>query len=356
LNDPARILIIRPSALGDVCRSVPVLASVRARWPAAHIDWLVQDSFASAVRHHPMLSGVIEFPRRSLGNAMGSGRIGAGIAYLEAIRRGQYDLVIDVQGLARSGLFCWATGAPRRVGYANAREGAWLGYNERHRVGTRLHAVDRMLELARLAGIEPVRDMRLYSSAESKAWVRNDFRMTNGRYAVLAPTSRWPGKRWAIERFTRAAEHLMDRGLCVAIVGSSSEREQCGVLIERAKQEPRIIDLVGSTSVGQLMALIEHSAIVLANDSAALHMAVGFDRPCVGLYGPTRLSLVGPYIGAREPAARSRVEVVQHVEPDDHFDHKSEGLGSVMMARISVAEVLGAIDSVLRPSKASDTL
>ncbi len=345
MSDPARVLIIRPSALGDVCRSVPVLASVRRRWPTAHIDWLVQDSFADAVRHHPMLSGVVEFPRRALGEAMRAMRLGAGAAYLRSLARARYDLVLDMQGLARSGLFAWATRAPRRVGFANAREGGWLGCNERHVVPESMHAVDRMLDLLGRAGIEPVRDMRLYASEPDRAWVRNDFRLTSGRYAVIAPTSRWESKRWPSDRFAHVARSLLERELCVAVVGSRGEREQCAPLIELAKREPRVIDLVGSTSVGQLMALIEGSRLTIANDSAALHMAVGFDRPYVGLYGPTRLDLVGPYAGEREPQARSRGIVLQHGEPSGESDHKradGEHIG-----RITTGEVVSAAASLL---------
>lgn len=347
MSEPGRILIIRPSALGDVCRSVPVLASLRRAFPRAHIAWLVQDAFADAVRHHPMLSAVVPFPRKALGEAAKAGRIGAVLGYLASLRRGRYDLVVDAQGLARSGLLAWATRAPRRVGFADAREGGWLGLTQRVRVAPGLHAVDRMVELVRGVGVGPVRDMRLYAADEERAWVRNDFRLAGGRYAVVAPTSRWTGKRWPIERFAEVTRALLDRGLCVAVVGGPSERGQCGPLIEMAVVEPRVIDLVGRTSVGRLMALIESAAVVVANDSAALHMAVGFDRPAVGLYGPTRLELVGPYVGPREPAARSRTVVLQRVGPGDRLDHKDHAAGTPLMERIGAREVIEAVGGAL---------
>jgi ADP-heptose:LPS heptosyltransferase len=295
-----------------------------------------------------MLSGVVEFPRRALGEAMASGRVWAGLKYLRQLRARRYDLVVDAQGLLRSGIFAWATGAPRRVGFAEAREGGWLGLTERHAISPSAHAVDRMIGLIEAMGVPPVRDMRLYTAAEDRAWVRNDFRMTAGRFAVVAPTSRWAGKRWPIEGFVDVTRRLLDRGLCVAIVGSRAERDQCVPLIELATREPRLIDLVGATSVARLMAVIEASAVVVACDSAALHMAIGFDRPAVALYGPTRLDLVGPYIGSREPAASSRTVTLQHVERGDVFDHKDDEAGAAMMARITVDEVAAAVESVLQ--------
>jgi len=333
---PERVLLIRPSALGDVCRTVPVLASLRAAFPRARIDWLVQDTFADAVASHPMLTGVVAFPRRqlSLGSMFsGDGRRRLG-ELLAALKQPRYDLVIDAQGLGRSGFFAWWTRAPRRVGYANARELGWLGLSHRHRVPAALHSVDRMLELMSREGIAPVRDMRLYVSPDDRASLDPVLRGT--RYAVIAPTSRWPGKRWPAERFARVVSELLDGGHVdyAVVVASASERDQCAPLLSGPSRNQRLLDQVGRTTVGELMALIERSAIVVANDSAAVHMAVGFDRPLVGLYGPTRIDQVGPYQRAGD--------VIQAEPPVRGTTHKDESAGRVMMERITVEQVVSA--------------
>lgn len=339
MTNPERILIIRPSALGDVCRSVPVLASLRAAYPGARIDWLVQGSFADAVRFHPGLTGVVKFERKAMSEGLWRGKTGALRAFLKQLRGARYDIVYDVQGLARSGFFAWATRAPRRVGYANAREMGWLGYTERHAVEASLHAVDRMVGLVRASGVDPVMDMRLYTSEQDRAAVMEEDGLRGRRFAVVAPTSRWEGKRWPAERFASVVPELLKRGFeAVVVVGSAGEREQCGPVLELAKRNPRVLDRVGKTSVGRLMALIEASELVIANDSAALHMAVGFGRRIVGLFGPTRLSLVGPY--------RRDGEALQHVTDADRMDHKDEASGRALMERISVGEVLERVGTL----------
>jgi heptosyltransferase-1/heptosyltransferase-2 len=335
---PERILIIRPSALGDVCRSVPAVVSLRRAYPAARIDWLVQDSFADAVRFHPDLSGVVSFARASLGKEAVRGRPGRLGRFLRELKAARYDLVYDFQGLARSGALAWATRAPRRVGYADARELGWLGLTERHAVGREMHAVERMLGLLRASGVEPIEDMRLYAGEGARAWV-DGHEWARERYAVIAPTSRWPGKRWPAERFVAVARRVVERGLRVVVVGAASEREQCGPLLEYSAREPRVVNLVGATSVARLMAVIERAALVVACDSAALHMAVGFDRPIVGLFGPTRVDRVGPW--------RRERDVIQHVQPGERMDHKVAALGRSMMERISVEEVVAAVDARL---------
>lgn len=332
------ILIIRPSALGDVCRSVPVLASLRAAFPSARIDWLVQDGFAEAISAHPALTDVIRFDRSGLGRDLKAVQPESTIRFLRHLRSQRYDLAVDAQGLFRSGMLALATWARRRVGYSNAQELGWLGYTERHRVSRELHAVDRMLALIEGAGVPPVVDMRLHTLP---AWrERASERLGPGRIGILAPTSRWIGKRWPAERFAEVAGRMLGMGIDrVAIVGSRSEREQCGLLLDLASSDDRVIDLIGKTSVGELMAVIERASVVIANDSAAIHMAVGFSRPMVALYGPTSISRVGPY--------RRENDVVQHLEPGDTLDHKDDLVGRAMMERISVDEVAERIERAI---------
>ena len=344
---PERILIIRPSALGDVCRSVCVLASLRGAFPNARIDWLVQDSFGAAIGAHPMLTRAIPFPRREV--ALGKLWTGAGRrrlgSFLASLRHpgdgGGYEMVFDCQGLGRSGLFAWWTQAKRRVGYANAREMGWLGVNARHRVPLEMHGVDRMLALVEREGITPVRDMRLYVNEEDAANL--DPRLRGAAYAVVAPTSRWPGKRWPAERFAKLISALLDTGGIdnVVIVAGPSERDQCGPILQLAAREPRIVDQIGRTSVGELMAIVRGARLVVANDSAPLHMAVGFDRPLVGLFGPTRIDLVGPY--------QREADVIQAYEPAPGISHKNDSAGRKMMEAITLERVIHACQERLDP-------
>ncbi|MEQ9617478.1 MAG: glycosyltransferase family 9 protein [Phycisphaerales bacterium] len=333
---PERVLIIRPSALGDVCRSVPVLASLRRAWPDARIDWLVRAGFEGAVAHHPSLSRVISFPRKQIAigrlwRPSAAGRLGS---FLRELRGPGYDLVLDCQGLARSGLFALVTGARDRVGFANAAELGRLGLNRRVHGPKSMHTVDRMLTLVEALGIEVVRDMRLYSSEADASWAMG--RLGSEPVTVLAPTSRWAGKRWPIDRFVALAERLLADELAsrIAVVGAKSERGQCAALTERFAGDDRVIDLVGATDVGKLLAVIERASLVVANDSAALHMAVGFDRPTVGLFGLTDISLVGPY--------RREADVIQAIAPENGNRHKDEASASRAMAAITLDAVYDA--------------
>jgi heptosyltransferase-1 len=341
--DPASILIIRPSALGDVCRTVPVLASLRGRYPGARIDWLVQAEFAPAIDAHPDLSAAIPFHRTEMTRAK-LWRPG-GLRRLHELHRRLrgpgYDLVLDCQGLLRSGLFAWWTRAPRRLTYADAAESASRFATERVDAPRSLHTVDRMLRLAEAAGAEPVRDLRLYPPpADHPA-------LDLPPSIVVAPTSRWPGKRWPDDRFVEVARALLehDPAARLVVVGGASERDQCPRLLDLADREPRILDLVARTSIPALMRLIKTAPLVLANDSAALHLAVGLDRPLVALFGPTRIQLVGPY-------GRDR-DVIQPDPPSEGITYKDQRAGEALMAHITTESVIRACLERLQPSPAT---
>jgi ADP-heptose:LPS heptosyltransferase len=139
---------------------------------------------------------------------------------------------------------------------------------------------------------------------------------------------------------------LGERGLRhIVLIGAPTERPQVQQIVDR---EPSVIDLVGRASVGQTMAVIDDAALVIANDSAPLHMAVGFERPCVGLYGPTDPAAVGPW-GADHAVVRAGGPEAQpggpEAQPGRRF--RDPKLGDALMRLINVADVLQRVDCVM---------
>lgn len=329
---------------------MPVLASLRSAYPDARIDWVVQDTFAPVIASHPHLTSVIKFPRGRFAYWWRSGRVMREmLAWFRQLRGSEFDLVFDCQGLGRSGLVTRVTGAHRRVGSRSAREFAWLGYNVRHRPaavpGGPVHTVDQMLGLLQAERIPIVRDMRLYvSDADANWWSqkREAEGIAAGRYAVLAPTSRWLSKRWPIERWAELVRPLLMRGFeRVVLIGGPNESAQVQSILPQRGRESPLVNLVDQTTIGQTMAVIAEAGLVIANDSAPLHMAVGFDRPCIGLFGPTDPAVVGPY-GRERGVVRAFVP-----KPGEIIDYKDAKLADRLMRVISTASVVDRIDRIL---------
>jgi len=339
---PQRVLLIRPSALGDVCRTVPLLARLRAGFPQAEIWWVVQDAFAGAVAAHPGLNpgGIVPFARSRFGRVLRGDGLAGVLGWIDRLNDLRADVVIDAQGLLRSGLFTLLSGAPMRVGHSDAAEGAWLGYSHRVRAPRyQFHTVDRMLALLGPLGLPTgpatPEEMRLHVPETLATGPLPGGLARNQRLVVIAPTTRWRAKKWPDDRFAALAHGLLQRGVAerVTLVGAAGERSQCPRLLALADRDKRVVDLLGKTDLPGLLAVIDAASLLVGCDSAAVHMAVGLNRPLVALYGPTDMARVGPY--------RRQSDVLQVLRPGDRLDHKRPEQVA-MMERISVEQTLQA--------------
>lgn len=310
-----RVLLIKPSAFGDVLHTLPILVKLRARYPKARIDWLITPENAELVRHHPALSNVQLFARRDYGRWSRVLAAGAGLLKLvSALQSANYDLVIDLHGQFRSALFTLACGAsfrigfdrpirlspslgsvPSRHGWRGSREGSWLAYTHRIPITTlNVHAVDRYLWLSPILGLDDrPPDLRVYWPIEADEWADSLLQRRGLRsFALLVPGTIWRTKHWHEEGFAAVGRFLMDQGLAVILAGTMRERASCQAI---AAACPGAIDLSGQTSLSQLTALMNRSTINVANDSGSMHLAVALGRPVVSVFGPTNPTWVGPY-------------------------------------------------------------
>lgn len=287
-NPPRRVLIIKPSAIGDVVHTLPVLNLLRRHWPNAQISWLVTPECAGVVDRHPFLHEVIHFDRKGFVGAWRNPRAILALRELaQSLRKRAFDLVIDLQGLFRSGWLSRTTHAPVRLGLSDARELAGIFYTHRVDVGPRdQHAIERYLAVTEAlgAGRGPVE----FPFAVDEIDRQSIAAMVPERYAVLLPGANWVTKRWPVERFAALQRPLRERfGLQTVIAGGPDDEEL-------ARQIPGV-NLVGKTTLRQLVALLEGADLVIANDSGPMHIAAALGRPLVVPFGPTNAARTGPY-------------------------------------------------------------
>ena len=259
------------------------------------MDWLVQAGFEPAVAEHPALRQTFTFDRRRMGRPAGWPSL---LTLLNALRQQQYNQVYDLQGLARSAFFTRMTKCPQRIGFANAREGGSFAYNRKYHVDANIHAVDRMMGLLAAHGLnaeEP--NLQLYTAQADREWIdREHPALAAEPYACIAPAARWRCKCWPIEHYITIARRLLATGVAgrrLVILASPAEQEIIKPLLDAFGEDARVV--WPRTTVGQLMALIERCRLLVCNDSAPLHIAVGFGRPIATIFGPTDPRLVGPY-------------------------------------------------------------
>ncbi len=296
-----RILIVKPSSLGDIVHAFPVLHALRRRYPHARIDWLIASGLASLLEGHSDLNDVIRFDRSRYGQMWRSPVAGIEfVQFIKVLRSRRYDLVIDLQGLFRTGFIARATGARTRIGFRSSREGASFFYT--HIVDDtkdEMHAVDRYMLVGALLGFDstPVHfDVQLGDqeiSALRQLLEKNGIQ-PDKRWIAIVPAARWETKLWPSARFANVIDELQSKENwpCV-LLGAKDESAICQAIVDACQIKP--INLAGQTSIRGFAALLGLASSVLCLDSAAAHLAVARNRPLVCITGPTNPRRTGPY-------------------------------------------------------------
>ena len=274
-----RILIIKPSSLGDIIHGLVAAESLRTQRPGVKIDWVVRDIFAPIVSACSTVDRVHIFERK--------GGVGGFFRLLKELRKTRYDVVLDMQGLARSALLARFAKADRRLGRADAREGASL-IIPKHAVSlpTESHAVEKLLGFLPPLGLKAAPGTPDFPGLALPASAKS---LPAKRAIVLFPDSRRPEKEWP--HFQKLTALLLEKipGAPVVWAGQSK------LAPDPAWPAERFLNLCGKTSLPEAVALIRHAALAVCNDSGPMHIAAAVGTPVVALFGPTDPRRYGPY-------------------------------------------------------------
>ncbi len=303
---PERVCLIKPSSLGDVVNAVPTFLALRARWPNARFTWVVNRGLSSLVEGLPGLDEVVRFDRsKAKLTREGLGAMGSLVSEL---RQRRFDLALDLQGLLRSGLMSFATGAPVRVGLSDAREGATWFYTHRVPMPKEpTHAVDRLMLVARAFGAEDQEPRFTAAMSENdRRWARLTLAEVPAPRLVLNLGARWVTKQWPPDRFAEIAlQAVKEFGAGLIAVGAPEDQP----LVEELRSHldgVRLLDLCGRTTLPQLAALAAESDVFLSNDTGPLHLAAAAGARVVGIYLCTSPKENGPY-GERAAAVETTI-------------------------------------------------
>lgn len=293
-----RIAIIKPSALGDIVHSLPVLTALRRRFPDGHITWIVNRSYEPLLHGHPDLDATLPLDRKAAQAGLWHGAKTYGQFFREC-RRQQFDLVIDLQGLLRSGLIAGVSGAERRVGLGGCREGANLFYTDLVPVADfqALHAVERYWLVAEALGAgDGSKEFRLHIPPDAHAWAEKQLEEFPRPWLAVGVGARWVTKRWPPSFFAEMIRRMQSRcGGSAILVGGGDDAELAAATAALVRGPCG--DLTGQTSLPRLAAVLSVVDGMLANDTGPLHLAAALGRPVVAPYTCTKVRRNGPYVG-----------------------------------------------------------
>lgn len=289
---PDRLCLIRLSAIGDTCHTVPVVRAIQDAWPGTDITWIIGKV------EHSLMAGLEDIRFVVLDKSRGAR------GYLDLRRnlgRRDFPLLLHMHASQRANLASLNVRAPVRLGFdkARARDGQYFFCNRHLPARARRHVMDGLFEFAEHLGIarpQPRWDIPVDDSDRDFAAGLADVERP---ILVVSPCT---GQRfrnfrnWRAERYAAIADYAADRyGAQILLTGGSTEIEQTygEAIVAATSCRPR--NLIGTTSLKQLLCILERATVVLCPDSGPAHMATAVGTPVVGLYATSNRFRTGPY-------------------------------------------------------------
>ena len=336
---PRRFLIVRLSAIGDCIHSLPLLCALRKAYPQAFIAWLVEGRTGDLLEGHPALDRMVRVPRKWLKSPQTVWKL------RRELRQMQLDVAIDSQGLTKSAMAAWLSGARRRIGFrgVDGRElSPWLNNELVEPIAT--HVIDRNLELLQALGIARAKAEFCLSEKAPDAQMAekcvHELGLSNG-FAVINPGAGWPSKLWAMDRYAEVARYLGEsRGLATLVVwAGDQEKAWAEAIVAGSAGFARIAP---ATTLSQLAALLRRARLFVGSDTGPLHLAAAVGTRCVGLFGPMPGERNGPYGPGH--VALQRAWLTGSSRERRQADNAS-------MLAISAVDACGACDEILARSE-----
>jgi heptosyltransferase-1 len=286
-------LIVRLSAIGDVVFASPLIHALRQRYPEASISWLVQPDCRTLLECHPELDEVIVWPRAEWAGLVKQRRwleLWRSVrGFRSHLRSYNFDLVLDVQGLLKSGFLAWLSGARQRIGLGSREGSQWLMSRVVEKGGDSRRIGSEYLHLASVLGL-PTRDFEMHVGLcdNDRLYAREliTARGLAGGYLVFCPFTTRAQKHWFEESWrSLLGEVQRTWGLPVLLLGGPGDRDAAESI---AAGLSGVINLAGETSLRQAASLIAHAELVIGVDTGLTHMGIAMGRPTLCLFGSTR--------------------------------------------------------------------
>jgi heptosyltransferase-1 len=306
---PQRILIIRLSAIGDIIMASGLIPALRGLYPEAYIAWLAEDAQAELLRHNPRLDRVHLLPRQHWRSLRKSGdhlALTRDIRrFIASLRAEQFDLVIDLQGLLKSGIWSRLSGARRRIGLGSREGSQWLMTEVIPREIDDPRIGKEYRDLAVRLGapeVSFVMDIVVPDEARHRASRLLEQAGLRGNHLVLAPFTTRPQKHWFDDRWAELARRISPRFRPV-MLGGPGDRERATRISEMA--DGAFINLVGETSLTECAAIIDQARLLVGVDTGLTHLGLAMNTPTLALFGST-----APYLDTTRE--NSRVLYIHH--------------------------------------------
>lgn len=292
-DDIKRILIIRLSAMGDIVMASGLIPALRTKYPNAEIYWLSDSAMSPMLTSHQGLAGVITWDKQKWKSLFKSGNfitLSREIGNLaRTLRSYNFSLSLDAQGLLKTGVLSFLSGARHKVAFHNKEFGHWFAHHVLHRDFTDSRMSSEYRDLARflrcddddyLLGLDIPHEVQ----TQVEAMLPAGNHKTSQKRVVLAPFTTREQKCWPVYHWSALIEYLNKRNYQVVVLGGPGDVDSARRLL---KDHSSVINLVGKTSLLQSYAVITRANQLIGVDTGLTHMGVAADVPTIAIFGST---------------------------------------------------------------------
>lgn len=303
---PARILIVLLGAIGDVVRALPLLGRIRRGFPSAHLAWAIEPKSAPVLEHHPWLDELIVFDR---------GRSPWSFPpFLKRVRDGRFDVVLDLQRILKSGVISMVSGAPDRVGFHPHNTKEWNHWFSTRYIEAQPEISLKLIQYQAFGdalGLAPAPiEFGLGATAEERARAGELLKDAPRPLLGVILGSSWPSRIYFADQVAAAIRGLAARnpdspGLFPILLGGPGEAALADEVM-RELGATGALNLAGTTSLRDLLAIFPHCAAAFGPDSGPMHIAAAVGCPVVSLWGATAPERSAPW-GFADLAIRGEI-------------------------------------------------
>ncbi len=275
-----RYLFILMGALGDVVRGMYLVDALKSAQSDAHITWLVEPACAGILKLHPRIDEILVFERaRGL----------RGVLKLrQELAKRTFDVTLDLQRHAKSGLFSWLSGSPKRIGFhrKDAKECNWIFNTEFIAAqGESISKIDHYLTFLKALELPAPRQLSAGLESITLQSLESSWIASLGKpYMAWILGSSWDSKDWPVEGYEELLKTMS--GSCVVLLSDKSKVELAARL-ERVPTKAMVVNLAGKTNLRELVAVIRGARVCVGPDSGPGHIAGAVGTPHITLFGPT---------------------------------------------------------------------
>lgn len=310
LPERPKILLVRFSALGDVIQTLPILPMLRERYPNAFVGWAIDSDLVPAIAGHELVDRIHPCNRKKWFKKLDPASCKSSIddmkSFVSGVREVGYDVAIDAQGLFKTALLTYFSGAKHRIGFAHGRECSRFFYDRAYidketYFDPTIHHVDHMALLTRSVGSKaeyysaPLPPVTPEIGAKINALLASGFK-TDAPIVAIAPGTQWPSKLWSETHWVKLAQMILEKtDFNLLFVGSPGDKAVVARLLAQLPQSSKCFDVSGKTNIPELYAIFRKVTAAIASDTAPLHIAGAAETPYVfGLFGPTATIRTAP--------------------------------------------------------------